>query len=76
MSVANRYKVLTLSGSQCFALLRAMNTRETWLKGQIELAERNDESAEIQLYMHQQLVDILAVRDTFNSTPFQEGRPS
>lgn len=73
MSVANRYKVLTISGSQCFTLLRSLATRETWLTAQIELATRNSEGTEHQNYLEQQLVDLLATRAAFNNTPFADG---
>ena len=76
MSVANRYKVLMLSGSQCFALLRAMANREAHLVDSIEAAETEKECLEVIGYMMGQLEDIRETRAIFNETPFQEGRPS
>jgi hypothetical protein len=76
MSVANRYKVLTLSGSQCFALLRSMNTREAWLVSQITAGKALDEEDTFTDYLQSQLDALRATRDTFSSTPFQEGAKS
>jgi hypothetical protein len=76
MSVANRYKVLTLSGAQCFTMLRAMATRETLLAAQIKLAEANGEGQELINYLQAQFDHIEAARATFNNTPFCEGAKS
>lgn len=70
MSVANRYKVLTFTGSQCFALLRAMSVREAHLVDQLAAALQTREQAPVIRYMEQQLADIRATREAFNITPF------
>ena len=70
MSVANRYKVLTFTGSQCFALLRAMAAREAHLVDQLAGALETRESLPVIRYMEQQLADIRATRQAFNATPF------
>jgi hypothetical protein len=76
MSVANRYKSLTFSGAECFALLRAMATRENHLKTQLLTVEANQESALVAGYLTGQLEDLSNVLAKFSTTPFQEGRPS
>ena len=72
MSVTKRCKVLTLSGSQCFALLRAMRVRENFLKHQIEHAECSHEPLEVIGYLQGQLEDLAATLAQFNTTPFSE----
>lgn len=76
MSVANRYKVLSFSGSECFALLRAMRNREDNLVDHIRAAHENGASQAVIDYMDGQLDDLRAACLKFNITPFQEGRPS
>lgn len=76
MSVANRYKVITLSGSQCFAMLRALAGRETDLAERIVQAERNREGQELLNYLTNQLDDVRSTRHQFNETPFSEGAKS
>lgn len=76
MSVANRYKVLSFSGSECFALLRAMRGREDNLVDHIKAAHENGASQAVIDYMEHQLADLQAACSKFSNTPFQEGRPS
>lgn len=76
MSVANRYKLLTISGSHCFALLRSMATRETHLRSRLSEAILNSESLELIEYIEGQLTDLNGIRAILNDTPFQDGRPS
>jgi hypothetical protein len=73
MSVTNRCKTVTFSGSQCFAMLRAMATREIHLIAQIKLAKLIDEDQELIGYLEDQLVDIRANRTAFKVAPFSEG---
>lgn len=73
MSVAKRYKTINLNGSQCFALLRSVASRDTWLTAQIELAQRMEETGEHLAYLLQQREEVLALRQLFNDTPFVEG---
>jgi hypothetical protein len=73
MSVTTRSKILTLSGSQCFALLRAMASRETFLQAQIEVGNRCCEDLQLITYLEAQLDDIRNVRAKFSATPFTDG---
>lgn len=73
MSVATRNKILTLSGAECFALLRAMATREHHLEVQLSNSELHQESGQIAHYMAGQLDDLRAVRAKFSTTPFTDG---
>jgi len=68
----SRKKTLTLTGGECFALLRAMANREAVLVDQIDVADASKESLEILGYMHGQLDDLRAARAKFNATGWSE----
>lgn len=73
MSVANRYKSLTLSGTECFAMLRAMAGREAHLVAQIQVSELHREADQNTYYLTTQLEDLRKVSAKFRTTPFIDG---